>query len=90
MANAGKYARNAVLTVFETIGGVERMAEWAEDNPGEFYTKLFAKTITRDNEHTVSDGVEDLLDRLDKAEQSEMKELESAIDADFELVDNGG
>ena len=42
------------------------MAEWAEENPGEFYTKLFSKTITRETDinHTV--GVEDMLDELDE------------------------
>ncbi len=62
---AGKYARNCVLVAFEMIGGVERMASWADENPGEFYTKLFSRTIGKETEHTVSQGVEDLLAKLD-------------------------
>lgn len=44
---AGAYARHAVLTAFEMIGGVEAMAEWALANKSEFYTKLFPKLIGR-------------------------------------------
>lgn len=64
--HAGRYARECVLIAFEMIGGVERMAVWANDNPGEFYTKLFPKVITREVEHTASEGIEDLLSRLDR------------------------
>jgi hypothetical protein len=67
--HAGRYARECVLVAFEMIGGVERMADWADKNPGEFYTKLYAKTITRDTELHTSEGVEDLLAKL-KAERS--------------------
>lgn len=35
---------NAMLETFELIGGVPRMAFWADMNPGEFY-KLFGKQI---------------------------------------------
>lgn len=72
MVSTGKYARNAVMTAFEMIGGVNRMAEWADENPGEFYTKLFGKTITREVEQTKSDDLEGLLE---------------AIDAEVEVVD---
>ena len=65
MANAGRYARNAVLTAFEMIGGVDRMAKWADENPGDFYGKLFTKTITRDTEISDSRTVEDMLLELE-------------------------
>lgn len=45
-ANMGRYAGNVVMAVFEEIGGVAAMADWAEENPGEFYTKLYTKVIT--------------------------------------------
>lgn len=45
-ANIGRYAGSAVMAVFEQIGGTRRMAEWAEENPGDFYTKLFPKVIS--------------------------------------------
>lgn len=66
MVSAGRKSSQLVLDVFDMIGGVEAMAEWAEENPGEFYTKLFSKTITRETDinHTV--GVEDMLDELDE------------------------
>ena len=80
MVSAGKYARNIVLSVFEQIGGQNAMADWAREFPGEFYTKLFSKTITREVEEKKTDSVEDLLEAID----ADAKEV--AIDADFEDV----
>jgi P2-related tail formation protein len=82
MENMGRYSRGVVKAVFESIGGVERMAEWADENPGEFYTKLFAKTITRETEIGTTEGVEALLERLDEAEKSG-----DVIDAEFEVLE---
>lgn len=38
-------ANNAVQDAFDLIGGVPRLAVWANSNPGEFFTKLFTKTL---------------------------------------------
>jgi hypothetical protein len=81
MVSAGKKSSQLVLDVFEMIGGVERMAEWAEENPGEFYTKLFGKTITREVEANHTVGIEQLLDTLDEAEESGM-----ILDGEYEDV----
>lgn len=81
MENMGRFSRGVVRAVFESIGGVERMAQWADENPGEFYTKMFAKTITRETEVNTSEGVDALLARLDAAEQA------GVIDADYEVLD---
>lgn len=79
--HAGRYARECVLVAFEMIGGVERMASWAAANPTEFYTRLYAKVITREVEVSASEGVEDLLLRLDRAERdgSQPEYLEADI-----------
>lgn len=37
-------------TVFEMIGGVNFFAEWAAQNPGDFFTKIYAKNMSRDVE----------------------------------------
>lgn len=81
MVSAGRKSSQLVLDVFEMIGGVEAMAEWAEENPGEFYTKLFTKTIRQeaDVRHTL--GVEDMLDELDDAEEDGM-----ILDGEYEDV----
>jgi hypothetical protein len=63
--HAGRYARESVLLAFEMIGGVERLADWAAKNPTEFYTRLYTKVITREVEVHASEGVEELLLRLD-------------------------
>ena len=66
-ANVGKYAGVAVLTVFEQIGGVQRMAEWADENPGEFYTKTFSRIVTspRQVEHTGTIRIEEAIKALE-------------------------
>jgi hypothetical protein len=65
--HVGRYAREVVLLAFEMIGGVDRMADWASKNPGEFYTRLFTKVITREVEVNASESVEDLLLMLERA-----------------------
>lgn len=37
-------ARDALWKVFHDIGGTQRMAQWADDNPGDFY-KLFQRLV---------------------------------------------
>jgi hypothetical protein len=63
--HTGRYAREAVLTAFNMIGGVQRLADWWDKNPGEGYTKLLPKIITREVEVHASEGVEELLRQLD-------------------------
>lgn len=88
IVHAGRYARECVLVAFEMIGGVERMAAWASENPGEFYTKLFPKVITREVEVSTTEGVEDLLAKLDRAERRAMTaEGHPTIDADYTIED---
>lgn len=45
---------NAIHDTFDLIGGVPRLAAWANENEGHFYTKLFSKTVERASklEHT--------------------------------------
>lgn len=83
--HAGRYAREAVLVAFEMIGGVDRLAAWAGQNPGEFYTKMFAKTITREVEHSAGGGIEELLATLDSGAHTSSQQ--DTQDADFEVVD---
>lgn len=37
-------AKESIARVFEEIGGVEKMAEWAQEHPTQFYN-LYAKLI---------------------------------------------
>lgn len=84
MVNAGKYARQSVLTAFEMIGGTQALADWGRDNKEKFYTTLFAKTIGKDVEIGASDDVEKLLERLDT---SSRHREELTIDAEFDMVE---
>lgn len=81
IAHAGRYARECVLVAFEMIGGVDRLASWADQNPGEFYTKMFSKTITKEVEVSAGTGIEDMLAQLDRGEH-QPTEIPT-IDAEF-------
>jgi hypothetical protein len=82
IAHAGRYAREAVLTAFEMIGGVDRLADWASKNPDLFYTRLFGKIVTREVEVHASEGIEDLLARLDGTAAHDHGET---VDAEYEI-----
>lgn len=65
--HVGRTAGAMVLSCFEQIGGLPRMAQWADTNPTDFYTKLFPKMITRSSAVEVSGqiGLDDALSRLE-------------------------
>jgi len=44
---------NAFRDAFDLIGGVTRLAVWANSNPTEFY-RLYAKLLPKETEHTGS------------------------------------
>lgn len=78
-ANIGRYAGNVVMTVFEEVGGVEAMADWAEENPTDFYTKLFPKVITAPKQIEVGGTItlEEAVKALDLAEGTDYHVVES-------------
>lgn len=75
----GKYAGAMVLSAFEQIGGMQRFADWADQAPEAFYTKIFVKMISRSTQVEVSGTVtlDDAISRLD---------AQDVIDADFTEV----
>tara|TARA_R110000772_G_C13310278_1_gene440229 strand:- start:24030 stop:24458 length:429 start_codon:yes stop_codon:yes gene_type:complete len=83
LISASKMSRGAIAVAFEMMGGVERFAEWAEDNPDDFYIKMFGKTIGREVEHSKAVEVEDILDILDG-------EAEDITDVTFEDLPPAG
>lgn len=40
----GRVAKDTIAQVFEDIGGISRMAEWAQENPTAFYG-IYAKLL---------------------------------------------
>ena len=53
----GMHAKRAAILAFEMTGGIDALAEWAGENPTDFYTKVYAKLLSQ--AHTaapVSDG----------------------------------
>ena len=77
--HVGRYAGAVVLAVFEQIGGVQRMASWADQNPTDYYTKLLPKLISRTTQLEVSGSVtiDDAITRLES----------QTVDADYVVVE---
>lgn len=65
---------NIVDTVFQMIGGTERLADWAAKNPGEFYTKIWGKGMSKPITVEVqdADSLEALLAALDNGEHAKV------------------
>lgn len=81
--HVGRYAGAVVLSCFEQIGGLQRMAVWADANPTDFYTKLFPKMIQRSTQVDVSGTVtiDDAITRLENAPL--LADFSDVSDADF-------
>jgi hypothetical protein len=79
--HVGRYAGAVVLACFEQIGGMERMATWADSNPTDFYTKLMPKLIQRSAQVDVSGTVtiDDAISRLEsQVPEADYREVEDA------------
>lgn len=78
--HVGRYAGAVVMSVFEQLGGVNRMAAWADSNYTDFATKLFPKMIQRSQhvDHSGTITIDDAISRLER--------FDDTIDADFEEV----
>lgn len=48
--------KDDVIAVFERLGGVEHMEEWARNNPGDFYKTLFKALVPRPMEVSGPEG----------------------------------
>lgn len=73
----GRFSGAVVLSVFEQIGGAPRMAVWADQNPTDFYTKLFPKMIARSQHVDVSGTltIDDAISRLERMEEGEYTDI---------------
>ena len=71
---SGRLRTSIVDTVFQMIGGTERLADWATRNPGEFYTKIWGKGMSKPISLEVqdADSLEGLLSALDGGEHAKV------------------
>ena len=79
--HVGRFAGALVMSCFEQMGGLPRMANWADENPTDFYTKLFPKMISRSQQVDVSgtltiDDAITRLERLDQVVEGEFQEIQ--------------
>lgn len=77
--HVGRFAGAIVLSVFEQIGGAPRMAAWADQNPTDFYTKLFPKMISRSQQvdHSGTVTIDDAINRLENMVEGEFEEVQT-------------
>lgn len=75
------------MTVFEQIGGVKRMASWADQNPTDYFTKLFPKLIARSQQVDVSGTItlDDAITRLERMEEADYVEVTPVAAQQFDL-----
>ena len=78
--HVGRFAGALVMSCFEQIGGLNRMAVWADSNPTDFYTKLFPKMISRSQQVDVS-GTLTIDDAITRLENQTI-----AVEAEFEEI----
>ena len=66
--------------MFEQIGGTTRMAEWAEENPTDFYKSVFTKLINTPKSVEVSGriSIEEAVRALDMEEGIDYTVVEDA------------
>lgn len=71
--HAGRYAGAVVMSVFHQIGGPARMASWADQNPTDYFTKIFSKMISRSQQVDVSGTltIDDAITRLERVSDIE-------------------
>ena len=83
-ANIGRYAGNVVMATFEQLGGVDGLTDWAEENPGDFYTKLLPKVITAPRQIEVGGTItlEEAVKALDLEEGTDYHVVQSEPAAD--------
>lgn len=85
--HVGRYSGAVVLSVFEQIGGAPRMANWADQNPTDFYTKLFPKLIARSQQVDVSGTLtlDDAITRLERMEEADYEEVTPIAAQQYDL-----
>jgi hypothetical protein len=73
----GRFSGAVVMSVFEQIGGAPRMAVWADQNPTDFFTKLFPKMIARSQHVDVSGTltIDDAISRLERMDEGDYDEV---------------
>lgn len=75
--HVGRFAGALVMSCFEQIGGLPRMANWADENPTDYFTKIFPKMISRSQQVDVSGTltIDDAITRLER--------MDDVIEAEF-------
>lgn len=87
LQHVGRYSNALVLACFEQIGGLERMAKWADHNPTDFFTKLFPKTMSRATQVDVSGSItiDEAINRLESGTVPVDAEYEEVREKEYDL-----
>lgn len=83
----GRYSGAVIGTVFEMMGGVARMVDWADRNPTDFYTKLFPKVIARSQQVDVTGTltIDDAISRLERMDEGSYDEVPIKAEPQYDL-----
>ena len=77
----GRLARENVVAVFDRMGGIEAMAEWAQENRSEFYRGIYARLLPSDSNVAIDDGRERTVAELTDEELTAILRRGDAIPA---------
>lgn len=85
--HVGRFSGALVLSCFEQIGGLNRMAAWADTNPTDFYTKLLPKIISRSTQVDVSGSItlDEAISRLENGTQTVEAEFSEVEEKRYDL-----
>ena len=85
--HVGRFSGALVLSCFEQIGGLNRMAAWADTNPTDFYTKLLPKIISRSTQVDVSGSItiDEAISRLEGGSIPVEAEFEEIPQKEYDL-----
>ena len=90
--SAGRFSRGAIVAAFQLNGGLEAFADWAKDNPTDFYTRMFGRVIGKEAMEAPKgpDDVEDLLDAIEDVEYEDVTDkVEARVSEDTDILAPG-
>lgn len=61
-----KYSRGLVMQAAEMIGGLERLAEQADEDPKWFFEKIFVRLMAPEKEEQKEETIAEIIAKLDE------------------------
>lgn len=87
ISTGGRYVRNAVAAVFESLGGADGLECWVRSSPARldtFYEKIAPKLIVKEVQVDDRRSVDDVILELDGHQPLPPRPAENVVDAEYE------